>query len=160
MEIGSKIMLLSAEIGNRAKTHGSLVARMERSVIRDRLTPDYAALHPGYWSRDGRCNGAEGPENAISTTLIGILPVGPTGSMRVKIAVMGSVGVGGYFGARLATGGADVTFVARGDHLAAMREHGLTVEGGPDEIRLRSVNAVEDPAAIGIVDLVIFAVKL
>ncbi len=80
--------------------------------------------------------------------------------MCVKIAVMGSGGVGGYFGARLATGGADVTFVARGDHLAAMREHGLTVEGGPDEIRLRSVNAVEDPAAIGMVDLVIFAVKL
>jgi 2-dehydropantoate 2-reductase len=78
----------------------------------------------------------------------------------VKIAVMGSGGVGGYFGARLAKGGADVTFVARGAHLAAMREHGLAVEGGPDEIRLPCVNAVEDPAAIGVVDLVIFAVKL
>jgi len=78
----------------------------------------------------------------------------------VKIAVMGSGGVGGYFGARLAKGGADVTFVARGAHLAAMREHGLSVEGGPDEIRLPSVNVVEDPAAIGVVDLVMFAVKL
>jgi 2-dehydropantoate 2-reductase len=78
----------------------------------------------------------------------------------VKIAVMGSGGVGGYFGARLAIGGADVTFVARGAHLAAMRERGLSVEGGPDDIRLPSVNAVEDPATIGITDLVIFAVKL
>jgi 2-dehydropantoate 2-reductase len=73
---------------------------------------------------------------------------------------MGSGGVGGYFGARLAKGGADVTFVARGAHLAAMRERGLSVEGGPDEIRLPSVNVVEDPAAIGVVDLVMLAVKL
>jgi 2-dehydropantoate 2-reductase len=78
----------------------------------------------------------------------------------VKIAVMGSGGVGGYFGARLAKGGADVTFVARGAHLDAMRRHGLVVEGGPDDIRLPKVNAVEDPAAIGVVDLVMFAVKL
>jgi 2-dehydropantoate 2-reductase len=41
-----------------------------------------------------------------------------------------------------------------------MRQHGLAVEGGPDDISLRTVNAVEDPAAIGIVDLVMFAVKL
>ena len=75
------------------------------------------------------------------------------GRMRVKIAVMGSGGVGGYFGARLVKGGADVTFVARGAHLAAMREHGLAIEGGPDDLRLASVNAVEDPAEIGVVDL-------
>jgi 2-dehydropantoate 2-reductase len=73
---------------------------------------------------------------------------------------MGSGGVGGYFGARLAVGGSDVTFVARGPHLAAMLEHGLTIEGGPDEIHLRGVKAVEDPAAAGVVDLVIFTVKL
>ncbi len=86
--------------------------------------------------------------------------VGLKGAWVVKIAVMGSGGVGGYFGAKLAQGGADVTFVARGAHLAAMREYGLIVEGGPDDIRLRCVNAVEDPAAIGTVDLVMFAVKL
>jgi 2-dehydropantoate 2-reductase len=78
----------------------------------------------------------------------------------VKIAVMGSGGVGGYFGARLVKGGADVTFVARGAHLAAMREQGLSVEGGPEDLHLASVNVVEDPAAIGVVDLVMFAVKL
>ena len=44
---------------------------------------------------------------------------------------MGSGGVGGYFGARLVQGGADVHFIARGSHLAALRERGLSVEGGP-----------------------------
>jgi 2-dehydropantoate 2-reductase len=77
----------------------------------------------------------------------------------MKIAVMGSGGLGGYFGARLAKGGADVAFIARGAHLAAMRENGLAVEG-PEPIRLSRVNAVQDPAEIGVVDLVLFAVKL
>jgi 2-dehydropantoate 2-reductase len=77
----------------------------------------------------------------------------------MKIAVMGSGGVGGYFGARLAKGGADVAFVARGPHLVAMRERGLTVSGF-DEFHLPKVAATEDPATIGVADLVIFAVKL
>ena len=54
----------------------------------------------------------------------------------MRIAIMGSGGVGGYFGARLVKGGADVHFVARGSHLAAMRERGLAVEGGPEAIHL------------------------
>lgn len=77
----------------------------------------------------------------------------------MKIAVMGSGGLGGYFGARLAKGGADVAFIARGAHLAAMRENGLAVEG-PEPIRLSRVNAIQDPAEVGVVDLVLFAVKL
>jgi 2-dehydropantoate 2-reductase len=77
----------------------------------------------------------------------------------MKIAVMGSGGVGGYFGARLAKGGADVAFIARGSHLAAMREHGLTITG-PDEFHLGKVTVTDDPATIGVADLVIFAVKL
>ena len=77
----------------------------------------------------------------------------------MKIAVMGSGGVGGYFGARLAKGGAAVAFVARGSHLAAMREHGLTITG-PDEFHLGKVTVTDDPATIGVADLVIFAVKL
>lgn len=78
----------------------------------------------------------------------------------MKIAVMGSGGVGGYFGARLALGGAEVHFVARGAHLAAMRERGLSVEGGPEPIRVAKVSATDDPATIGVADLVLFAVKL
>ena len=46
----------------------------------------------------------------------------------MKILVMGSGGVGGFFGGRLAHAGCDVTFVARGTHLAAMSEHGLLIE--------------------------------
>jgi 2-dehydropantoate 2-reductase len=78
----------------------------------------------------------------------------------VKIAVMGSGSVGGYFGARLAMGGSDVTFIARGAHLKAMQEHGLAIEGGPEPIHLPKVKAVEHPAAAGVADLVLFAVKL
>jgi 2-dehydropantoate 2-reductase len=78
----------------------------------------------------------------------------------MKIAVMGSGGVGGYFGARLAKGGADVHFVARGAHLAAMRRDGVAIEGGPDPIQVPRVSATDEPADIGIADLVLFAVKL
>jgi 2-dehydropantoate 2-reductase len=77
----------------------------------------------------------------------------------MRVAVMGSGGVGGYFGARLAKGGADVAFVARGAHLAAMRAQGLAVTG-PDAFQLPRVTTTDDPATIGVVDLVIFAVKL
>jgi 2-dehydropantoate 2-reductase len=78
----------------------------------------------------------------------------------VRIAVMGSGGVGGFFGARLAQGGADVTFIARGAHLAAMREHGLIVESAHEPIRLSKVQATDDPGSIGPVDIVLFCVKL
>lgn len=73
---------------------------------------------------------------------------------------MGSGGVGGCFGARLANGGADVIFIARGAHLTAMREHGLTVESAAAPIHLPKVNATDDPAAVGVVDIVLFCVKL
>jgi 2-dehydropantoate 2-reductase len=73
---------------------------------------------------------------------------------------MGSGGVGGYFGARLVKGGADVHFVARGAHLAAMRARGLAVEGGPEAIHVPKVNVTDDPKTIGHVDLVMFCVKL
>ena len=78
----------------------------------------------------------------------------------MRIAVIGSGGVGGYFGARLADGGAEVTFLARGDHLAAMRSHGLKIEGGPRPIHVKKVQATDNPADMGVADLVLFAVKL
>ena len=77
----------------------------------------------------------------------------------MKIAIMGSGGVGGYFGAWLAQGGADVTFIARGAHLAAMRQNGLAIEG-PRPLHLPKVQATDDPRTIGPVALVIFSVKL
>jgi 2-dehydropantoate 2-reductase len=78
----------------------------------------------------------------------------------MRIAIMGSGAVGGYFGARLAAGGSEVTFLARGAHLAAMHEHGLTVESPLGEIKLPGVKATDDPKTVGPVDLVIVAVKL
>lgn len=79
----------------------------------------------------------------------------------MKIAVMGSGGVGGFFGGRLAHAGADVTFVARGKHLAAMREHGLLIENvSQGNIHLPKVKVTDDPASIGPVDLVLVGVKL
>lgn len=78
----------------------------------------------------------------------------------MKFVMMGSGGVGGYFGARLAAGGADVHFVARGAHLDAMRSHGLMIEGGPAPIHLPRVQATNDPSSIGTADVVFIAVKL
>jgi 2-dehydropantoate 2-reductase len=77
----------------------------------------------------------------------------------MKILVMGSGGVGGYFGGRLQQGGADVTFVARGRHLAAMQKDGLKITSPRGDAQLK-VKAVEQPADAGKVDLVMFGVKL
>jgi len=75
--------------------------------------------------------------------------------------MMGSGGVGGFFGGRLASIGCDVTFVARGAHLEALRRDGLTIENEPQgDIRVPRVKATDDPASIGPVDLVILSVKL
>jgi 2-dehydropantoate 2-reductase len=78
----------------------------------------------------------------------------------MKIAVMGSGGVGGYFGARLAQAGCDVAFIARGAHFTAMREHGLKVESQFGDIVLPKVRVTDDPATLEPVDLVLFSVKL
>src|SRR5260370_5236053 len=78
----------------------------------------------------------------------------------MRIAVVGAGGVGGGFGAALAKAGADVTFIARGAHLAAMKKEGLKVEGGRGETHLVPTRATDDPADIGKVDIVLFSVKL
>ncbi len=78
----------------------------------------------------------------------------------MRIAVMGTGGVGGYFGARLALGGCDVSFIARGRHLDAIRGHGLKVESPLGDMHLATPRATDDPADIGPVDLVLFVVKL
>jgi 2-dehydropantoate 2-reductase len=78
---------------------------------------------------------------------------------HMRIAIMGSGGLGGYFGARLALGGADVQFVARGRHLQAMRSTGLRIDG-PEPMHVKQVQVTDDPATIGVVDYVLLAVKL
>jgi 2-dehydropantoate 2-reductase len=78
----------------------------------------------------------------------------------MKIVVMGSGGVGGYFGARLAAAGNDVTFVARGAHLDAMRRNGLRLDSELGSLHLAPAKAVADTAEVPAADAVIFAVKL
>ncbi len=78
----------------------------------------------------------------------------------MRIAVVGAGGVGGAFGAALAKAGADVTFIARGAHLAAMKSAGLKIEGGRGETHIVPTRATDDPKTIGEVDFVLFCVKL
>ena len=76
----------------------------------------------------------------------------------MKVAVFGAGAVGGYLGSRFASARADVHLIARGAHLAALREKGLTLIT-PDGVSTNSVWATDDPASIGPVDLVLFCVK-
>ena len=78
----------------------------------------------------------------------------------MRIAVVGAGGVGGGFGAALAKAGADVTFIARGAHLAAMKSQGLKIQGGRGETHLVPTKATDNPAEMGPVDIVLFCVKL
>ena len=78
----------------------------------------------------------------------------------MHIAVMGAGGVGGYFGARLAVAGHDVSFVARGRHLDAMRESGLAVKSVNGDVTIAAPRATDDPATLAPADVVLFTVKL
>jgi len=78
----------------------------------------------------------------------------------MRIAVMAAGAVGGYFGARMAAAGHDVFFIARGANLAAIKQNGLRLESVNGDLHLPQANATDDPAAVGPVDIVLFAVKL
>jgi 2-dehydropantoate 2-reductase len=77
----------------------------------------------------------------------------------MRIAIFGAGGLGGYYGARLAEAGNDVGFIARGAHLNAIREHGLRVLSPLGDMHLTEPLASDDPARVGVVDLVVVAVK-
>lgn len=78
----------------------------------------------------------------------------------MRIAVIGTGGVGGYFGAKLSEAGEDVAFVARNAHLQAMQRRGLTVYSPLGDIHLNDVKCTADTREIGEVDIVMIAVKL
>src|SRR5262245_7029922 len=78
----------------------------------------------------------------------------------MRIAIMAAGAVGGYFGARLATAGHDVAFIARGAHRDTIRRAGLKVESTLGDLHLKDVHVTDDPTTVGPVDLVLFAVKL
>jgi len=79
----------------------------------------------------------------------------------MKIAMMGSGGIGGYFGGRMAAAGHDVTFIARGAHLNAIRANGLAIDSRElDDALVKPAQATDNPAEVGPVDCVIVGVKL
>jgi 2-dehydropantoate 2-reductase len=77
----------------------------------------------------------------------------------MKFAIFATGGVGGYFGGRLAQAGHDVTFIARGEHLAAIQEAGLRVDSIDDDFVIQPAKATDDPDSIGAVDVLLVAVK-
>lgn len=77
----------------------------------------------------------------------------------MRIAIFGAGAVGSYFGGRLAQAGEDVVFIARGEHLQAMRDSGLQVDSIEGDFILKSVQATDDPAQVGVVDAILVCVK-
>ena len=77
----------------------------------------------------------------------------------MKILIMGTGGVGGYYGALLAQQGNEVTFISRGAHLYAIRHEGLKIKSVHGDFTVFPANATEDPAKVGPVDLILFCVK-
>ncbi len=77
----------------------------------------------------------------------------------MKIAIIGSGGVGGYFGGKIAKAGFEVTFLVRGEHLKAMQTHGLTVKSTLGDFQVDSVKATDKIQDIGKVDLIVLAIK-
>jgi 2-dehydropantoate 2-reductase len=78
----------------------------------------------------------------------------------MRIAVMGTGAMGGYIGARLAVAGAKVSFIARGRHLAAIRDAGLRVSSPLGDVHIHPAAATDDPATVGEVDVVLLGTKL
>lgn len=76
-----------------------------------------------------------------------------------RIAIFGAGAVGGYFGGRLAQAGEDVTFIARGQHLQAIRQQGLRVESVAGDFAIEPAQATDDPVEVGAVDVVLVGVK-
>ena len=77
----------------------------------------------------------------------------------MRIAVFGTGGVGGYFGGRLAQAGEEVIFIARGEHLKALRARGLRVDSLKGDFVVHPSQATDDPEHVGAVDAVLVGVK-
>lgn len=77
----------------------------------------------------------------------------------MKFAIFAAGGVGGYFGGRLAQAGHDVTFIARGEHLDAIREAGLKVDSIDGDFVIHPAKVTDDPDSVGAVDVLLVAVK-
>lgn len=78
----------------------------------------------------------------------------------MRFIMLGAGGVGGYFGGRLAAAGNEITFVARGAHMEAIKNNGLSIKSPRGDLRLKDLRVVADPAAAGPADVIFLAVKL
>ena len=78
----------------------------------------------------------------------------------MRISVIGAGGVGGYFGAKLAQAGHDVQFLARGRHLAALRERGLRIQGEGEDFTVPAANATDDASQLKVADVMLVTTKL
>jgi 2-dehydropantoate 2-reductase len=78
---------------------------------------------------------------------------------RLRFAVIGVGGVGGYFGARLAEAGEEVTFIARGAHREAIAQRGLRVRSAQGDVAIHPARVSDDPSSVGVVDCIILGVK-
>src|SRR5215510_7106081 len=79
--------------------------------------------------------------------------------MPMRVAIFGTGGVGGYFGARLAASGVEVVFIARGAHLEAIRTRGLRLESVQGDVLVHPAQASDSPTEVGQVDVVLLGVK-
>ena len=77
----------------------------------------------------------------------------------MNIVVMGTGGVGGYFGAKLANAGNNVCFIARGKHLEAIKNNGLKILSETGDILIHPANATDNPEELEIADIILFCVK-
>ena len=77
----------------------------------------------------------------------------------MKILIYGTGGVGGYFGGKLAQGGKDVTFIARGEHLKAMQTSGLKILSPNGDFTIANPQATDQVADLGVMDLIVLGVK-
>jgi 2-dehydropantoate 2-reductase len=77
----------------------------------------------------------------------------------MRIAIFGTGGAAGYFGGRLAQAGEEVVFIARGEHLQVLQIHGLRVDSVKGDFAVQPVQASNDPAQVGVVDVIIVGVK-
>src|SRR5438094_1182176 len=108
-------------------------------------------------SRGGRWPAASPASCSVAARTLSSRPR-ETEAPSMRLAVLGSGGIGGYYGALLAKGGHDVAFIARGAHLEALQQRGLTVRTPEGESTI-PVNAVADTERLAPVDLVLFCVK-
>src|SRR5213594_1950089 len=142
----------------RSFVRGSSAAFMSSAPTCSRKIAARSACSPGTRrSRGGRWPAASPASCSVAARTLSSRPR-ETEAPSMRLAVLGSGGIGGYYGALLAKGGHDVAFIARGAHLEALQQRGLTVRTPEGESTI-PVTAVADTRSLAPVDLVLFCVK-